>query len=150
MNLKTMRKEPWSRTEIRHCTMCKRRKCTRVFGARKAARTTRPLMESQARTAVADVVHDPLGQAEIHFVQDIHGVDLVRVGAQKEGIRIREREVVLHQPRTRTHRAPSRSPHAYLAPLLTDECRSTVGPQGWEPQHCVLKPCHDRDATCLA
>ena len=31
-----------------------------------------------------------------------------------------------------------RSPQAYLAPLLTDECRSTVGPQGREPQHYVL------------
>ena len=29
-------------------------------------------------------------------------------------------------------------PHVYLAPLLTDECRSTVGPQGWEPQNCVF------------
>ena len=29
-------------------------------------------------------------------------------------------------------------PHTYLTPLLTDECRSTVGPQGWVPQHCVL------------
>ena len=29
-------------------------------------------------------------------------------------------------------------PHAYLAPLLTDKGRSTVGPQGWEPQQRVL------------
>ena len=29
-------------------------------------------------------------------------------------------------------------PHAYLAPQLTDKCRSTVGPKGWEPQNRVL------------
>ena len=34
--------------------------------------------------------------------------------------------------------AISECPHEYLAPLSTDECRSTVGPQGWEPQHCVF------------
>ena len=32
----------------------------------------------------------------------------------------------------------TRCPHAYLAPLLTDECRSTVGPRGEEPQNCVF------------
>ena len=36
-----------------------------------------------------------------------------------------------------------RSPHEYLTPLLTDTCRSTVGPRGWEPQQCVL-PCVPR------
>ena len=35
-------------------------------------------------------------------------------------------------------RSWARRPHAYLAPLLTDECRSTVGPKEWEPQQCVL------------
>ena len=29
-------------------------------------------------------------------------------------------------------------PHAYLAPLLTDKGRSTMGPQGWEPQQREL------------
>ena len=32
----------------------------------------------------------------------------------------------------------NRCPHAYLTPLLADSCRSTVGPQGWEPQQRVL------------
>ena len=40
--------------------------------------------------------------------------------------------------RCERNRSWARRPHAYLAPLLTDECRSTVGPKGWEPQQCVL------------
>ena len=31
----------------------------------------------------------------------------------------------------RSQKGWSRCPHAYLAPLLTDEGRSTVGPKGW-------------------
>ena len=52
-------------------------------------------------------------------------------------------------------RALPRSPHAYLAPLLTDKCQSTVGRQGRVPQHCVWTSRTDRErgesviATCL-
>ena len=55
-----------------------------------------------------------------------------------------------------SRRALSRCPHAYLTQLLSDECQSTVGPQGWVPQHSVLTSGTDRErgervlATCLA
>ena len=61
-----------------------------------------------------------------------------------------------HAYKTSSRRALSQCPHAYLTPLLTDECQSTVGPQGWVPQHCVLTSGTDRErgervlATCLA
>ena len=42
------------------------------------------------------------------------------------------------RPRSASPCALSQCPHVYLTPLLTDECRSTVRPQGRVPQHCAL------------
>ena len=54
--------------------------------------------ESRARTPVADVIHDLLGQADAHLIQVTLGVVLVRVGAQREGHSVQERDEVHHEP----------------------------------------------------
>ena len=63
-----------------------------------------------------------------------------RADARQELVlRSRRAQTRCTQPRaTLSSRKQSRRPHEYLTPLLTNECRSTVGPQGREPQHYVL------------